>query len=150
MADEIIDATKYFYRNNTFVDSTAIGCIGASYGGFMTMLLATRTNIFAAAIAHAGISSISSYWGGEGFWGGYLYSSAATADNFPPWNNPELYTKQSPLFNADKVTTPPLLLLHGGSDTNVPPGESIQMYTALKLLGKTVEYVEVEARITIY
>lgn len=142
VADEIIDATKYFYRNNSFVDSTAIGCIGASYGGFMTMLLATRTDIFAAAIAHAGISSISSYWG-EGFWG-YLYSSAATADNFP-WNNPELYTKQSPLFNADKVTTP-LLLLHGGSDTNVPPGESIQMYTALKLLGKTVEYVEVEGQ----
>lgn len=142
VADEIIDATKYFYRNNTFIDSTAIGCIGASYGGFMTMLLATRTDIFAAAIAHAGISSISSYWG-EGYWG-YLYSSAATADNFP-WNNPELYTRQSPLFNADKVTTP-LLLLHGGSDTNVPPGESIQMYTALKLLGKTVEYIEIEGQ----
>jgi len=142
VADEIIDATKYFYRKNTFIDSTAIGCIGASYGGFMTMLLATKTDIFAAAIAHAGISSISSYWG-EGYWG-YLYSSAATADNFP-WNNPELYTKQSPLFNADKVTTP-LLLLHGGSDTNVPTGESIQMYTALKLLGKTVEYVEVEGQ----
>ena len=142
VADEIIDATKYFYRNNTFIDSTAIGCIGASYGGFMTMLLATKTDIFAAAIAHAGISSISSYWG-EGYWG-YLYSSAATADNFP-WNNPELYTQQSPLFNADKVTTP-LLLLHGGSDTNVPPGESIQMYTALKLLGKTVEYIEIEGQ----
>lgn len=142
VADEIIDATKHFYRSNAFIDSTSIGCIGASYGGFMTMLLATRTDIFAAAIAHAGISSISSYWG-EGYWG-YLYSSAATADNFP-WNNPELYTRQSPLFNADKVTTP-LLLLHGGSDTNVPPGESIQMYTALKLLGKTVEYVEVEGQ----
>ncbi|MBZ0241840.1 MAG: prolyl oligopeptidase family serine peptidase, partial [Bacteroidales bacterium] len=77
VADEIIDATKYFYRKNTFIDSTAIGCIGASYGGFMTMLLATRTDIFAAAIAHAGISSISSYWG-EGYWG-YLYSSSATA-----------------------------------------------------------------------
>ncbi|MDY0077887.1 MAG: prolyl oligopeptidase family serine peptidase [Bacteroidales bacterium] len=142
VADEIIDATQYFYRNNTFIDSTAIGCIGASYGGFMTMLLATKTDIFAAAISHAGISSISSYWG-EGFWG-YLYSSAATANNFP-WNNPELYTKQSPLFNADKVTTP-LLLLHGGSDTNVPPGESIQLYTALKLLGKTVEYIEIEGQ----
>jgi len=54
-----------------------------------------------------------------------------------------LYVEQSPLFHADKVTTP-LLLLHGDADTNVPPGESIQMYTALKLLGKEVELVEIE------
>ncbi|MBU1370866.1 MAG: prolyl oligopeptidase family serine peptidase [Bacteroidetes bacterium] len=142
VADEIIEGTKHFYRSNAFIDSTAIGCIGASYGGFMTMLLATRTDLFSAAIAHAGISSISSYWG-EGYWG-YLYSATATANNFP-WNNKELYTEQSPLFHADKVSTP-LLLLHGGSDTNVPKGESIQLYTALKLLGKTVEYVEIEGQ----
>jgi dipeptidyl aminopeptidase/acylaminoacyl peptidase len=37
-----------------------------------------------------------------------------------------------------------LLLLHGTADTNVPTGESIQLYTALKLLGKTVELVEIE------
>ena len=40
-----------------------IGCIGASYGGFMTQYLQTRTDIFAAAISHAGISALSSYWG---------------------------------------------------------------------------------------
>ncbi len=142
VADEIINGTKHFYRSHPYADSNAIGCIGASYGGFMTMLLTTRTDIFSAAIAHAGISSISSYWG-EGYWG-YLYSSTATANEFP-WNNPELYINQSPLFAADKINTP-LLLLHGGSDTNVPPGESIQLYTALKLLGKTAEYIEIEGQ----
>ncbi len=139
VADEIIEGTKAFLDQHPYIDRDAVGNIGASYGGFMTMLLSTRTDIFAASISHAGISSISSYWG-EGYWG-YLYSSAATADNFP-WNNHEIYVEQSPLFNADKVNTP-LLLLHGDRDTNVPPGESIQMYTALKLLGKTVEYIEV-------
>ena len=142
VADEIISGTKFFLKEHAFVDPEKVGCIGASYGGFMTMLLTTRTDIFAAAISHAGISSISSYWG-EGYWG-YLYSSVASANSFP-WNNRELYIEQSPLFNADKVTTP-LLLLHGDADTNVPPGESIQMYTALKLLGKTVELVEVEGQ----
>ncbi|MCB0315101.1 MAG: prolyl oligopeptidase family serine peptidase, partial [Calditrichaeota bacterium] len=88
---------------------------------------------------HAGISALSSYWG-EGFWG-YLYSSVASANSFP-WNRRDLYVDHSPLFNADKVTTP-LLLLHGDSDTNVPRGESDQFYLALKLLGKTVEYVQV-------
>lgn len=140
VADEIISGTRQFCGEFPFVDSTKLGCIGASYGGFMTQLIITKTSLFSAAISHAGISSISSYWG-EGYWG-YLYSSAATANSFP-WNRPDIYVGQSPLFHADKINTP-LLLLHGGSDKNVPVGESLQMFTALRLLGKPVEYVEIE------
>ena len=47
---------------------------------------------------------------------------------------------QSPLFLADKINTP-LLLLHGDRDNNVPPGESYQMFAALKLLGKEVALI---------
>jgi hypothetical protein len=119
------------------VDAQRVGCMGASYGGFTTMYLQTRTDIFACAISHAGISSISSYWG-EGYWG-YSYSTNASAHAFP-WNRKDIYVDQSPLFNADKVKTP-MLLLHGTADVNVPTGESIQFYTALKLLGKDVELV---------
>jgi dipeptidyl aminopeptidase/acylaminoacyl peptidase len=140
VADEIIDATKAFLNEHPFTDASKVGCAGASYGGFMTMLLMTRTDIFATAISHAGISSISSYWG-EGYWG-YSYSASATAENFP-WNSPEIYVGQSPLFQADRINTP-LLLLTGDSDTNVPPGESIQMYTALKILGRPVELIMVK------
>ncbi len=139
-AQEIIEGTQKFCDTHSFVDKTKIGCIGASYGGFMTQYVLTKTNIFATGISHAGISSIASYWG-EGYWG-YAYSGTATAGNFP-WNNPKLYTEQSPLFHADKINSP-LLLLHGGVDTNVPLGESIQMFNALKLLGKTVEFIEIE------
>ncbi|MDR0757400.1 MAG: prolyl oligopeptidase family serine peptidase [Tannerella sp.] len=139
-SDDIIEGTKRFIEEHPFVDSTKIGCIGASYGGFMTMYLQTRTDLFAAAVSHAGISSISSYWG-EGYWG-YSYSAAASADSYP-WNNRDLYVEQSPLFHADRINTP-ILLVHGTADTNVPPGESIQMYTALKILGKTAELIQVE------
>ncbi len=142
VADEIILGTQLFVEAHPFIDPEKVGCMGASYGGFMTMLLQTRTDIFTAAISHAGISSISSYWG-EGYWG-YLYSSVASANSFP-WNNSKLYIDQSPLFHADKINTP-LLLLHGSDDTNVPPGESIQLYTALKLLGKPVELIEVQGQ----
>jgi len=139
-ADEIILGTQLFYREHSFVDSTKVGCIGASYGGFMTQFLQTKTNIFAAAVSHGGISNITSYWG-EGYWG-YSYSGGASAGSYP-WNNPRLYTEQSPLFHADKINTP-LLLLHGGADTNVPIGESIQMFNALRILGKTVEFITVD------
>lgn len=117
-----------------------IGCLGASYGGFMTQYLQTQTDIFAAAVSHAGISDVTSYWG-EGYWG-YSYNAIAAADSYP-WKDPELFTKQGSLFNADKINTP-LLLLHGTVDTNVPVGESIQLFNALKILGKTVELVTVD------
>lgn len=138
-AEEIIEGTEKFVEAHSFVDGTKIGNIGASYGGFMTQYLITKTDMFSASVSHAGISNITSYWG-EGYWG-YTYSAGASAGSYP-WNNPELYVKQSPLFHADKINTP-LLLLHGSADTNVPIGESIQMYTALKLLNKPVEFIEV-------
>jgi dipeptidyl aminopeptidase/acylaminoacyl peptidase len=139
-AEDIIEGTSKFVEEHQFIDNKKIGCIGASYGGFMTMYLLTMTDIFTAAVSHAGISSISSYWG-EGYWG-YSYSSAASANSYP-WNNYDLYVNQSPLFNADKINTP-LLLTHGTVDTNVPIGESIQMFTALKILGKEVEFIQVK------
>ncbi|SBV93722.1 prolyl oligopeptidase family serine peptidase [uncultured Dysgonomonas sp.] len=139
-AEDIIEGVKQFVKEHPYVNDKKIGCVGASYGGFMTMYLQTRTDIFAAAVSHAGISSISSYWG-EGYWG-YTYSSGASAHSYP-WNNPDLYVKQSPLFSADKVHTP-ILFTHGTVDTNVPIGESIQMYTALKILGRPTEFIQVK------
>ena len=53
--------------------------------------------------------------------------------------------EQSPLFHADRIRTP-LLLLHGTADVNVPPGESEQLYTALKLLDRPVEYVRIRGQ----
>ena len=139
-AEDIIEATEQFARSHPFVNAKKIGCIGASYGGFMTQYLQTKTDLFAAAVSHAGISDHTSYWG-EGYWG-YSYSEVSMANSYP-WTHPDLYTKQSPLFNADKIHTP-LLFLHGDADTNVPVGESIQMFTALKLLGRETAFVAVK------
>lgn len=138
-AGEVIEGTKAFLAAHPYADAEAIGCIGASYGGFLTEYVITQTDIFAAAVSHAGISSISSYWG-EGLWG-YAYGARALANAFP-WQDKELYIEQSSLFHADKINTP-LLLVHGDSDTNVPIGESDQLFTALKILGKEVEYVQI-------
>lgn len=139
-ADDIIEGVKKFCKEHSFVDEKKIGCLGASYGGFMTQYLQTQTDIFAAAVSHAGISNVTSYWG-EGYWG-YSYNSIAAAKSYP-WTDPELYTKQGSLFNADKIHTP-LLLLHGKLDTNVPIGESIQLFNALRILGRDVEFITVE------
>lgn len=139
-AEDIIEGVQKFCEAHPFVDAERVGCIGASFGGFMSMYLVTVTDIFAAAISHAGISDITSYWG-EGYWG-YSYCEVSTANNYP-WNAQKMIVEQSPLFNAPKVNTP-ILFLHGMNDTNVPVGESIQMFTALKLLGKETAFVAVK------
>ena len=140
VADDIIEGTKRFAAEHAFIDSKHIGCFGASYGGFMTQYLQTKTDIFAAAMSHAGISDHTSYWG-EGYWG-YSYSETSMANSYP-WTRKDLYVDHSPLYNADKIHTP-ILFMHGTADTNVPVGESIQMYTALKLLGRPTAFVVVE------
>lgn len=136
-AGEIIEAVTKFSEEHSFINKDKIGCFGASYGGFMTQYLLTQTDVFATGISHAGISNITNYWG-SGYWG-MGYTSVAAAKSYP-WSNPEIFVERSPLFNADKISSP-LLLLHGDSDTNVPTAESVNMYNALKILDHEVEFV---------
>lgn len=142
VAEDIISSTQAFCDEHAFVNRKKIGCIGASYGGFMTQYLQTKTDLFAAAISHAGISDHTSYWG-EGYWG-YSYSEVSMANEYP-WTNKHLFVDQSPLYNADKIHTP-LLFVHGTADNNVPVGESIQLYTALKLLGRPTAMILVDGQ----
>ena len=139
-AEDIIEGVKQICAAHPFINAEKVGCMGASYGGFMTQYLQTQTDIFAAAVSHAGIANHTSYWG-QGYWG-YNYSEVSMANSYP-WSHRQLYVDQSPLFNADKIHTP-LLLLHGDADTNVPLVESLQMFTALKLLGREVALVQVK------
>ncbi len=134
----ILEASKKFIKTHAWVAKK--GIIGASFGGFMTQFLLTKTDIFDAAVSHAGISMIPSYWG-QGYWG-YTYNAISAAFSFP-WNRRDIYVGRSPLFSAHRIKTP-LLLLHGTDDTNVPPGESHQMFTALKLLRRPVALVLVK------
>ncbi|MBU8891528.1 MAG: S9 family peptidase [Bacteroidales bacterium] len=140
--DDIIDGTKKFLDSHKNADTENVGCIGASYGGYTTMLIQTRTDIFKTAISHAGISSITSYWG-EGYWG-YSYNTGAAKYSYP-WNRKDIFVQNSPVYNADKFQNS-ILLLHGTDDTNVPVGESLQYYTALNLLGKDVELILVDGQ----
>jgi dipeptidyl aminopeptidase/acylaminoacyl peptidase len=104
------------------------------------MHLLTRTKIFRTGISIAGISNIADYWGAGN--SGYSYTDG-TCPGCYPWNRKDIYVDRSPLFSADKITAP-LLLIHGTGDNNVVPTESEQMFTALRMLGREVELIRVD------
>ncbi len=139
-AEDIIEGAQKFCQEHSFVNEKKVGIIGASYGGFMSQYIPTLTDFFATAISHAGISDHTSYWG-FGYWG-YSYRETSMANSYP-WTGKDLYVDQSPLYRADKINTP-ILFVHGDADTNVPFNESVQMFTALKLLGKETAFVAVK------
>ncbi len=134
---DILAGVEAFVASHPEIDGDRIGIYGGSYGGFMTEYLVAHSDRFAAAVAMYGIADIASYWG-AGTWG-YTYGDTALAGSFP-WNAAAIFAGRSPLYAADRITTP-LLLLHGLADVNVPEGESEQLYTALATLGRRVELV---------
>jgi dipeptidyl aminopeptidase/acylaminoacyl peptidase len=134
---DILAGVEALLARRPELDPDRVGCYGGSYGGFMTMSLITRSDLFAAAVSMYGIADLATYWG-QGAWG-WTYGDMALAGR-TPWQDPAYFVERSPLFAAGEVRTP-LLLLHGDADANVTPGESVEMFTALQVQGKPVEMV---------
>jgi dipeptidyl aminopeptidase/acylaminoacyl peptidase len=111
-------------------DRARVGVGGHSYGAFMTANLLAHSRLFKAGIARSG-----------------AYNRTLTPFGFQReqrsfWEAPQLYIKVSPFAHAEKIAAP-LLLIHGGADTN--PGthliQSERMYQAVKGNGGSVRYV---------
>jgi dipeptidyl aminopeptidase/acylaminoacyl peptidase len=122
-----------------FVDESRIGVQGHSWGGYQTAYLVTRTNIFRAAEAGAPVSNMTSAYGGIR-WGTGLsrmmqYEKTQSRLGGSLWEARQRYIENSPLFWADKIETP-VLMLHNDEDTAVPWYQGIEFFVALRRLGK--------------
>lgn len=136
-ANSVIAAAKYLSLL-AFVDGVHMGIQGHSFGGFETNYLATHSHIFAAAAPAAGISDpMSSYLDLRGMFGDNQGYSELGQGRFgaTPWERPELYQKNSAVFNADKTTTP-MLLMNNKKDGTVPWLQGVELYVALRRLEK--------------
>jgi dienelactone hydrolase len=127
-----------------FVDTTRLGLQGGSYGGYETNYIITHSSRFKAAASSYGAADFISYYcsplGNMGSQSGKFefgqFRMGATL-----WDAKEKYLKNSPILNADKITTP-VLLMHSTNDISVPFTQSMQFFQALKRLGKKVWFLE--------
>ncbi len=124
-----------------FVDEKRIGIQGHSWGGYQTAYLVTRTNLFAAAEAGAPVVNMISAYGGVRWESGlsrmFQYEKSQSRLGGTLWEKPLLYIENSPIFFADKVQTP-LLMMHNDADGAVPWYQGIEYYMALRRLNKPV------------
>ncbi|MEE2776005.1 MAG: alpha/beta fold hydrolase [Acidobacteriota bacterium] len=136
--DDVV-ASKQMLIDTGWVDPEAIGIIGGSYGGYMTLAALTfRPDAFALGVDLFGISN----W-------------YRTVQNIPPWweaqrtlleremgdfDDEEFFRAKSPLFHASNITKP-LMVLQGANDPRVLKVESDEIVEAVRANGVPVEYV---------
>jgi dipeptidyl aminopeptidase/acylaminoacyl peptidase len=122
-----------------FVDENAIGVQGHSWGGYQIAHLVTRTNMFTAAISGAPVSNMVSAYGGIRWSSGmsrmFQYERTQSRLGGTLWEVPMRFLENSPIFYIDKVETP-VLILHNDEDGAVPWYQGIELFVALRRLGK--------------
>ncbi len=122
-----------------FIDEKHIAAQGHSWGGYQVAYLATRTNLFAAIESGAPVVNMFSAYGGIRLWSGrnrsFQYEHTQSRIGKSIWESPLRYLENSPLFTADKIQTP-MLIMHNEKDGAVPFSQGVEFFIALRRLEK--------------
>ena len=129
-ADDILAFLDHVLADDDLpLDADRVGVMGGSYGGYMTALLTTRTDRFAAAIVERGYLDASSFVGSSDI--GWFFPAEYHG-------SPDAAMEQSPMSHVDRVTTP-TLVIHSETDWRTPVEQGQRWFTALKLHGVPTE-----------
>jgi hypothetical protein len=121
-----------------WVDKTHMGLAGHSFGGFETDYIVTHSHRFAVAAATSGMTDFISAYGsiiGDGTSRQGQYELYRDRIGSTLWQRPDLYLENSPVLNADRVTTP-ILMMANHNDGDVPHEQGFEFFTALRRLEK--------------
>lgn len=122
-----------------FIDEAKIGMQGHSWGGYQTAYLVTQTDMFACAESGAPVSNMTSAYGGIRWGSGmsrmFQYERTQSRIGEDLWSARDKYLANSPVFFADKINTP-LLILHNDEDGAVPWYQGIELFVAMRRLEK--------------
>jgi dipeptidyl aminopeptidase/acylaminoacyl peptidase len=122
-----------------YVNENAIGIQGHSWGGYQIAYMVTQTNRFKAAAPGALVANMTSAYSGIRWGSGlprqFQYERAQSRIGGSLWDYPLRFLDNSPIFRADRVETP-LLMIHNDEDDAVPWYQGIEYFLALRRLGK--------------
>ncbi len=122
-----------------FVNENAIGIQGHSWGGYQIAYMITQTNRFKAVAAGAPVANMTSAYDGIRWGPGiprqFQYERTQSRIGGTLWEYPMRYIENSPIFMADRVKTP-VMMIHNDADDAVPWYQGIEFYLGLRRLGK--------------
>ncbi|WP_010256844.1 S9 family peptidase [Myroides injenensis] len=138
-AEEYINSGVEYLKKNAWVNGDKIAIQGQSWGGYQVAHLITVTDMYAAAWSGAPVVNMTSAYGGIRWQSGmsrqFQYEKTQSRIGKTLWEGYDLYIENSPLFNMPKVTTP-VVIMHNDNDGAVPWYQGIEMFMALRRLGK--------------
>lgn len=128
-------------------DPNKIGLQGHSWAGYQSAFIITQTDMFNAVVSGAPVSNMTSAYSGirlkSGLARQFQYETGQSRIGKNLFEAPELYIENSPVFFADKVNTP-ILIMFGDKDDAVPWHEGVQYYLALRRAGKDATFLQYE------
>jgi len=140
-AEEYINSGVKELAKFSWVDEKHLGIQGQSWGGYQVAHLITRTDMYAAAWAGAPVVNMTSAYGGIRWATGlnrqFQYEKTQSRIGKDLWEGYDLYIENSPLFHLKAVKTP-VVIMANDNDGAVPWYQGIEMFTALRRLGKPV------------
>src|SRR5574343_48119 len=122
---DVVSGVEYL-NSKGFIDTSRMGSMGWSQGGYISAFLTTNTNMFKAISVGAGISNWVTYYVSTDitpFTRQYLKAT--------PWSDMDIYLKTSPMTNINKASTP-TLIQHGEFDKRVPISNAYELYRGLQ------------------
>ncbi len=135
----VVSGVNHLLRD-PWVDRERIGLQGHSWGGYQIAFIVTRSQrLFRAAAAGAPVANMTSAYGQirweTGLVRQFQYERTQSRLGGSLWDRPMRYLENSPLFWADKIETP-LLIMHNDNDGHVPWEQGIELFTALRRLDR--------------
>jgi dipeptidyl aminopeptidase/acylaminoacyl peptidase len=141
----VLAAADYF-KQFKWIDSTKMGILGHSRGGYETDYIVTHTSRFAAAVSGSGMSNLVAYYNtrnGRGGESNHNYVRFIMVMNGGLEDIPNLYNENSPILSSKNVSTP-LLLMHNEEDYTVPVVQSTEFFVQLRSMQKPVWLLQYE------
>ena len=118
-----------YMRTHYQIDGDRVYVGGFSMGGMMAGMMAAKyPDAFAAAVTHMAITDLRDWYDQVG---DYRQSQIITETGGAPWEIPFEYDRRSPKEMASNLKTLPIAVVHGISDTVVPPQHAQDFYDAI-------------------